>query len=122
MVMIGPKNRRVSIQRQTTGGDSLGDIVRTPWTTLADVWASIEPLRGQDKLIAMQVVAAVTHKVRIRYAAALRPLLDASTEFRIALPIASSPVSYRYLRVNSAVDVLEQHREIEIMATECIDG
>ena len=120
--MIGLKNRRVVLERQTVSGDSYGDVVRTPWTALATVWASIEPVRGQDKFIAMSVNVNVTHKVRLRYAKALKPLLDASAEFRVKLPNNDSPATFRYLYVNSAIDILEQHREIEVLATERIDG
>ena len=120
--MIGLKNRRVVIERQTTTTDSYGDVLRTPWNTFATVWASIEPVRGQDKFIAMQVAVEVTHKVRIRFATAMRPLLDATTEFRIKLSNNDSPETFRHFKVSSAIDINEHHREIEMLTTESIDG
>ena len=44
------------------------------WTSVATVWASVEPLSGREALIAAQLHASTTHKIVIRYQSALSAL------------------------------------------------
>jgi len=66
-VRIGPLRHRVTIQQQpdpqTQNG--VGEIT-TARTTLATVWAAIEPQTGGEGIEQAAVVAQVTHPVRIR--------------------------------------------------------
>lgn len=45
--------------------NSVGEVTTT-WTTLATVWAAIEPQSGAEAIEQAAVVAQVTHNVRIR--------------------------------------------------------
>lgn len=55
----------VELQRVTVSADSHGDQTKT-WTTLATVWASIEPLSGREFLQASQVMSDITVRIRVR--------------------------------------------------------
>ena len=50
--------------------DSFGEAVPS-YTTYATVWASVEPLQGRELENAQQISAEITHKVTIRYNAAV---------------------------------------------------
>ena len=64
---IGTMRHRVTIQQrpdpQTQNG--VGEVT-TAWTTLATVWATIEPQSGLESVEQSAQVAQVTHNVRIR--------------------------------------------------------
>lgn len=62
----GVLRRRVSIEKYDVSRDTDGSEIRTP-TTLANVWASIEPLTGRELLAAQQIHAEVTFTLLIRY-------------------------------------------------------
>ncbi len=65
-------NKRVTIHRPP--GEEDTDKWGQPlddWPEVAKVWAGIEPLRGQDRAAAAQVVADVTTRIPIRYRAGI---------------------------------------------------
>lgn len=68
----GKLRHRVDLQRVAVTRDTHGDQVKT-WTTLATVWASIEPLSGREFLSASQVMADVTARIKIRGGIDLTP-------------------------------------------------
>ena len=77
------------------------------WEDVANVRASINPLSGRDFMAAMQDQAEVTHKVTIRYNAAVK---------------ASMRVLYgnRVFDILHIIDVWEQHREMTLLCKELI--
>lgn len=106
-MMIGPKNRLVWVRRQTESVTGSGDIVVSR-VNVKQVWASIEPLRGQEAYNAKQVQAEVSHRIRIFYdsdLAAIGPKWDVL-------------YATRAFDILSAIDISEASREFEIMATE----
>ena len=64
---IGSMRHRVTIQQRPDPQtqNSVGEVT-TAWTTLATVWAAIEPQTGGEGIEQAAVVAQVTHSVRIR--------------------------------------------------------
>lgn len=65
----GKLRHRLAIQALVPGSpaqNSSGEPDET-WTTLATVWAAIEPLKGREFLAAQQVSSEVTGKITIRY-------------------------------------------------------
>jgi SPP1 family predicted phage head-tail adaptor len=62
----GRLNTQIQLLRKTVDANTHGEEIET-WNTLATVWAEITPLRGQEKFAAMQSVAEIDAKVRIRY-------------------------------------------------------
>lgn len=69
----GRLNTRVGILRKTRATNTFGEEIET-WNTIATVWAEIVPLRGAERFAAMQTVAQIETKVRIRYRKGLTPL------------------------------------------------
>jgi len=109
-MMIGQKNRRVTLARATTTTDGGGDIVTAYATVATGVPASVEPLRGNELFTAQQVASEVTHRIRIRYAAKWS---DLTAKDRVTL-------ASRNFDVLSVLNVNERNRELEIMAKEHI--
>ncbi len=69
----GKLRHRITIQQRS---ESARDDYGAPtyaWSTLATRWASIEPLRGQERFIADQTQSGVTHRVRLRYLSGVKP-------------------------------------------------
>lgn len=64
---IGTLRHRVTIQQRPDPQtqNSVGEVT-TAWTTLATVWAAIEPQSGLESVEQSAQVAQVTHSVRIR--------------------------------------------------------
>lgn len=107
-MLIGPKTRRIVLQAPTEVVDAVGDVVPS-WTTLATVWASIEPLRGEERYLAQQVQATVTHRIRIRWSATLSASLT---------PKCRATYGSRVFDIGSVADLQTQRRELELMVTE----
>lgn len=61
----GRLRHRVVVERATDGTDAYGDQVQT-WTTLATVWAGIEPLSGREYLSAAHIQADVSTRIVMR--------------------------------------------------------
>lgn len=78
-----------------------------PFTDVAQLWASIEPLSGRELLQAGQLDDRMTHRVRMRYYAGIRP------SWRIAY-------ESRVFDIKSIADKEERHIELELMCEELI--
>lgn len=61
----GTLRNLVELQRVSVATDSHGDQTKT-WTTLAEAYASIEPLSGREFLAASQVMSDVTVRIKVR--------------------------------------------------------
>lgn len=70
-----------------------------------DVWASVEPLRGQELFLAQQVDAATTIRVRMRYTSTL------TTQCRIVH-------EGRILEVLTILDGEDRNVDLEVMCRE----
>lgn len=78
------------------------------WTTLAQVYASIEPISGREQLAAAQVIGSTTVRIRIRYLAGIT---------------ASSRVTFSdkiYTLTAPPIDRMERHKELELLCSEGI--
>lgn len=73
----------------------------------AEVFASIEPLTGNELLRAGQLESTLTHRIRMRYFPGVKP---------------SWQVKYgtRIFDIDRIIDVEERHRELELMCTELV--
>ena len=61
----GRLDRRVTIQSATRTKDAGGQPVAS-WSTTATVWATVQPLRGDERLVAQQQIGHVDTRFRIR--------------------------------------------------------
>lgn len=64
----GRLRHRVAIQAATAGKGTLGGVTRT-WSTVATVWAGIEPLKGAERIAADTVQAQLSCRIVLRYSA-----------------------------------------------------
>jgi phage head-tail adaptor, putative, SPP1 family len=67
-LLVNRMDKRIGIYRPVDPDetDEYGEPLDGP-IKVCDVWAAIEPLRGQDRYIAKQEQADVTTRIRIRY-------------------------------------------------------
>jgi SPP1 family predicted phage head-tail adaptor len=84
-----------------------------PFVDVAEVHASIEPLSGREQLLAGQLEAELTHRIRTRFFNGVKP------HWRIRLddPLTGTHV----YDIESIIDPESRHRELEMMCTELID-
>jgi len=97
----------VEIQVESTAGDGGGGQT-DPWASpviVATVRARVEPLRGNERLHAMQIEATLTHRVTIRH----RP--DVTAKMRLKF-------DNRFLNIRAVIDVQERGRFSHLMCEE----
>jgi len=102
----GALRERVIVQQASDSQDAIGTVTRT-WTTFATVWAEIRPIRGGEGLAGDQVVADMTHTIRIRYLAGLTP------KMRILY-------GARVFEIQFAANLYERDREMELSCKEVL--
>jgi len=102
----GKLRHKVDIEQAQITRDKLGGEGKH-WVVCATVWADIQPLRGTEALVAQQVKATLSHKVRLRY------------DLRI---IMGCRIKYgsRTFQINSIRDVDEKHEEMETICSEVV--
>ena len=66
MLIVGGMRHRITLERQQTTQDSVGQTVDT-WTTLRKVWAKIKPLGAREFYAQSGEHAQITHEVYVRH-------------------------------------------------------
>lgn len=66
----GKLRHRIIIKQPTEVQSDTGDETLT-WSTLATVWASVEPIRGREQIMADASMSECTHRIRLRYVSGL---------------------------------------------------
>ena len=102
----GELRHRVTIKSKGASRDTFGQETIT-WTTVATVWAAVEPLSGREYLAGAQLEAAVDTRVRIRYLAGVVPEMQ----------VVYGSHTYNLL---SVVHVGENRREMQLMCQEVL--
>lgn len=99
---------RVTIQQPVVAVNGYGERITT-WSTVATVWAAVEPLRGREFFDAEQTQAEVSHRVVLRYRAGM---------------VATMRLLHltRVLHIQAIIDVDERHRELQLMCREMPDA
>lgn len=97
---------RVQLMRPDRCQDALGESV-VEFTTVATVWASVEPLGGGELWRAQQAQSTATVRVRTRY----RPDIALKSDWQIK-------VGERLIGLSSVIDVENRHWEWEILGQE----
>lgn len=62
---IGTLRHRLTIQRNTPSSDGKGGRTSS-WGTLATVWGSVEPMRGNERQMAGAITSEVAYRIRTR--------------------------------------------------------
>ena len=99
---------RVTIQQPVVAVNGYGERITT-WSTVAVVWAAVEPLRGREFFDAEQTQAEVSHRVVLRYRSGM---------------VATMRLLHltRVLHIQAIIDVDERHRELQLMCREMPDA
>lgn len=63
--MIGNLRHRITIEQRTLASDGMGGSTET-WSTLATLWAKVEPKSAKHKWIAESLTEITTHVITIR--------------------------------------------------------
>jgi SPP1 family predicted phage head-tail adaptor len=108
MLAAGRLNKLVTIQRNTPTQDGEGGPVDS-WAMHKTVWASVEPLLGQERLLAQQVTATLSHKFRWR-------TVDAPA----VTPRDRISWDGRYFDIHQVLDVREAGEETVVLAGEVV--
>lgn len=107
----GKYRQRIVLETAVDTQDATtGEPVRS-WTTLAEVWASIEPLKMREALLANATLSELDTRIRIRWAPTLANL---GTKTRARW----TGVDGRIERVFDVVSVLEpftKRKELELL-------
>jgi SPP1 family predicted phage head-tail adaptor len=64
--LVATFRKQVTIQNKQSVSDGQGGFTET-WPNGSTVWASIEPLKGYERVQAMQMQSPQTHKIMMRY-------------------------------------------------------
>ena len=79
---IGAMNERFALQQPIRTPDDAGGATVT-WETVADVWAHVRPISGDERLAHDQLAGRLTHEVWIRHRAGVTPAMRFSQGARI---------------------------------------
>lgn len=104
MTPAGQLNRRIVIRAATATADLYGGTTETV-ADVATVWAKVEPLQGNEQLLAMQTGMTRPHRFVIRY----RSDVTGATEIQYGA---------QRFNVTSVTDTDARRRELEILADE----
>jgi len=100
-------HKKIKIQQATESRtDSVS--VENTWSTIAEPWASVEPVSGREYFAAQQVQAENTIKFRIRYQSGLDP------KMRILY-------NDNVYDIKSIINASERNDELLIMGTLYVD-
>lgn len=100
----GLMRHRVDIRTVANERNSFGEIEEEP-CTVTSVRASIQPLSGREFIVGMQQHSEVTHKITIRYNAAVKP----------SMTVWNGTRCFHVLHI---VDTWERHHEMVLMCRE----
>ena len=94
---------RVTLQVRVAGIDQLGQESQS-WADVAEVWAKVEPLRGNQFFAAAQMQSEVTTRITIRWRANVTPAMRAVWR--------GEPYG-----IHAVIDPLGQRQQLELMCT-----
>ena len=109
-ILAGRLKWRVVLQSRAPTVDSEGS-PREGWTTIATVWADVQPLGAQELLQAAQAELQISHMVTIRWRS------DVGHNSRLLFD-AQDGVGSHVLDVLSVVDVGLNHVEMQLLCQE----
>lgn len=97
-------NHRLQLQQVTQTPDGAGGYTES-WALVSSLWASIDPIRGREKMQGMQLETPITHKIFCRYNSAV------TTKKRFLL-------GSRVFNIVEVLNIEEQNQFLEILAVE----
>lgn len=109
MLDPGKLRHRVVLQEKSSYLDTHGDQVEG-WSTVATLWAAIEPLSAREFVASQALQSAVTARITIRYRAGVVPtmrLLHGAKVYTIAGVLADPESGLEYLTLPCTEGVAE---------------
>lgn len=103
-VRIGDLRQRLALEQSARVADGGGGAVES-WVELAQVWALLRPLSGQERLESDAVTGRVSHEVWLRHRDGVEPEM----RFRLAS---------RLFDIRAVLDVDERHRFLKCLVLE----
>lgn len=106
MLRSGTMDHLAVVQTPTESANAIGEPILT-WSTFATRWIAILPLSGNEQITALANEGNVTHRIRMRYTAGIKPKMRLVSEGRTF----------------EIMSVVERGRreEHELMASEVVD-
>jgi SPP1 family predicted phage head-tail adaptor len=106
MLKAGIMDQKAEIQSPTEGVNSIGEPTFT-YSAFATRWMALLPLSGAERIASLQNEGTVTHRVRMRYTAGLKPKMRLVSEGRT-------------FEIDSVVE-RGRREEHELLVTEVVD-
>jgi SPP1 family predicted phage head-tail adaptor len=106
MLRSGIMDQLAVVQTPTESANAIGEPILT-WSDFATRWIAILPLSGNEQITAMANEGNITHRIRMRYTAGLKPKMRLVSDGRTF----------------EVMSVIERGRreEHELMASEVVD-
>lgn len=105
----GNLRNKVTIQQIGNAVNEFGEIENGNFQNFKITWASITPISGKESFLSNTDFSKVTHKIKIRFFDGLDASMRLVWQDRI-------------FNINSFRNISERDKEIEILATESING
>lgn len=102
--LIGAMRHRLSLEAASRTGDGGGGAAET-WEPIADVWAAIDPISGDEATGSESVRGRVSHAIHIRHRAGIAP----SMRFRSGA---------RVFEILAVIDIGERRRRLRCLCRE----
>lgn len=103
-VRIGDLRQRLVLETADRVGDGAGGAAET-WVEVAQVWALVRPLSGQERVESDGISGRVSHEVWLRYRDGVEP------EMRFRLGV-------RLFDIRASIDVEERRRFLRCLVEE----
>ncbi len=98
----------VEIHAFTVVEDDIGNQIET-WAKVAEAWAAIEPLKGDERWAAAYAQATTTHRVTMR-----PPGVNVHPSNRLVF-------NGRVFEIEAVLDIEERGRELQLMCVEKVE-
>ena len=102
----GRLRQRVTIETPAGSASTFGEVAQS-WSTVATVWAAVEPTSSRERVENEQVKTFTTHRVLIRHRA------DVTATERVTF-------GSRTLNILSVINPNEQNATLELLCTEVV--
>ncbi len=103
--MRADRNKKITISSKTETQNTFGEMTHTLTAVYSSIWASFEPLVGQELFLSAQTHPKLTGKFRIEY------MTGIDTKMVVTY-------GTRTFDITSIIDFKEQNRELILMVEE----
>ncbi len=111
----GPLDQRIALQRKTASLSSSGEPSES-WSTIAERWAAVDPVAGDERNAAQQWIAREQTKFTIRWSLALDDLSPLDVVIYPSSDAANSPPPSRSSYDIIAVEQQGRNEKMVILA------